>query len=89
MPPMDLHLLEGSFAYFPCISATNNIPIWRINGQLYDSQFLPNGFSFNTTGLIINNVTLPQSGMMIQCILSADTMSDVVILTVYSKYEIA
>ena len=82
---MDQHLLEGSCAFFPCTSDGKNIPLWRINGDLYGSQFLPNGFSFNATGLIIDHVLLSQNRTTIQCIFSADIMSDVVVLTVYSK----
>ena len=79
--------MEGSVAYFPCTSDNKNVPFWRINGQLYDIQFLPNGFSFNTTGLIIDHVLLSQNGTTIQCVFSVDVATDVVILTVYSSEE--
>ena len=85
--PTNLNLLEGSVAYFPCTSDNKNVPFWRINGQLYDIQFLPNGFSFNTTGLVIDHVTLSQNGTTIQCVFSADVATDVAILTVYSSEE--
>ena len=79
--------MEGSVAYFPCTSDNKNVPFWRINGQLYDIQFLPNDFSFNATGLVIDHVTLSQNGTTIQCVFSADIATDVVMLTVYSSEE--
>ena len=83
--PKNLHLLEGSVAYFPCTSSNGYLPYWRINGQLYGLQFLPNGFFYNASGLIVNHVFLSQNGTTIQCVFSADVTSDVVILTVYSN----
>ena len=74
-------------AYFPCTSSNGYLPYWRINGQLYGLQFLPNGFFFNASGLIINYVLLSQNGTTIQCVFSADVASAVVILTVYSTEE--
>ena len=74
-------------AYFPCTSSNGYLPYWRINGQLYGLQFLPNGFFFNASGLIVNYVLLSQNGTTIQCVFSADVASAVVILTVYSTEE--
>ena len=81
--PQNKSVTVGSNVFQPCVCNRQLLPYWIINGTVYPTNELPDGFLVNATGLFFTNVQLHHSGTVIQCQFS--TFENSSFLTIYSR----
>ena len=69
--PKNITVFEGISAFFACTYEGIDVaPRWRINNQTFVANALPDGHSYNRSGLVVSSVDLSLNMTSYCCFLS-------------------